>query len=220
MRAQVLHGWDTSRELVGDRHTSDVDLGFRLTPSSLLGFGYDATIGVDNQGVLGQSVGAVLREPWVPPPELTGLQVPSSLRASYRFVAKDVNSRLGDEDAVLFRNRSAGVEEIAGGIYLRLGNYMGFSFLARYDLSDENDDPHFLERSVFFRLLSRCNCWVVDVGVTDRYDTDETAVRVQLTLVGLGAVGDRPGLRNFAGMAGLGGGAADLDAPDIGDLWQ
>jgi hypothetical protein len=220
VRAQVLHGWDASRELVDGRQTSDVDLGIRLTPSSLLGLGYDATVSAGNQEVLGQSVGAVLREPWSPPPDLAGLQVPSSLRASYRFVAADVNSGLSEEDALLFRNRNGGVEEVAGGVYLRLGNYMGMSFLARYDLTDEVDDPHFLERSAIFRLLSRCNCWVLDVGVTDRFDTNETAVRVQFTLVGLGAFGDRPGLRNYVGMAGIGGGADELDAPDVGALWQ
>jgi hypothetical protein len=112
------------------------------------------------------------------------------------------------------------VEEVAGGVYVRLGNYMGISFLARYDLTDEIDDPHFLERSAVFRLLSRCNCWVLDLGVTDRFDTNETAVRVQFTLVGLGSFGGLPGLRNYVGMAGLGGGDDDLDAPDVGDLWR
>jgi LPS-assembly protein len=220
LRAQVLHGWDASRELVDGRHTSDVDLGFRLTPSSLLGLGYDATVSAGDQRVLGQAVGAVLREPWRAPEGLAGLQVPSSLRASYRFVAKDVNDGLREEDALLFRNRSGGVEEVAGGVYVRLGNYMGISFLARYDLTDEIDDPHFLERSAVFRLLSRCNCWVLDLGVTDRFDTNETAVRVQFTLVGLGSFGGLPGLRNYVGMAGLGGGDDDLDAPDVGDLWR
>ena len=64
-----------------------------------------------------------------------------------------------------------------------------------------------------------CNCWVLDVGVTDRFDTDEQLVRVQFTLIGLGAVGGKPSLRNYVGVGDLGA----VDNPveeDLGGPWE
>jgi hypothetical protein len=65
--------------------------------------------------------------------------------------------------------------------------------------------PHFLERDYLLRIMSRCNCWVLDVGLSDRFNPDERLVRVQLTLVGLGSFGSGPPTQNYVGLPGLGG---------------
>jgi lipopolysaccharide assembly outer membrane protein LptD (OstA) len=54
----------------------------------------------------------------------------------------------------------------------------------------------FLEHRWGFRFLSQCRCWIFDVYVTDRVNPDETEVRAQITLVGLGSIG-RPGRRRY-----------------------
>jgi hypothetical protein len=218
LRAEVLHGVDTSRTLTNGRRTSDLDLGLRFTPSASLGLAYRTTLDVETGGVLAQSIGLAVREPTDPTPWALG-QSPSGLRIGYRFVDPDANSGLGLPESRLFRNRNSGLEEVSAAAYLRLGRYMGISLLARYDLADQFEGPHFLERSLVWRLLSRCNCWVLDVGVTDQYDTQEQIVRVQFTLVGLGAVGGRPTLRNYVGVGELG----PVDAPvddNLGGPWE
>jgi hypothetical protein len=214
----VLHGVDTSRELTNGRHTSDLDFGLRFTPTASLGLAYRTTLDVEAGEVLGQWLGVSLREPGDPTRWALG-QSPSGLRVGYRFVDADVNSGLGLPESRLFRNRNSGLEEVSGAAYLRLGRYMGISLLARYDLADEFEGSHFLERSLVWRLLSRCNCWVLDVGVTDRFDTDEQLVRVQFTLVGLGAVGSRPSLRNYVGVGDLTPIDSAVDE-DLGGPWE
>jgi len=218
LRADVLHGVDTARELTNGRNTSDLDLGLRLTPTSGTGLAYRTTIDVDGGNVLGQWLGLAIREPTDSSGWAAG-QAPSGLRVAYRFVDADVNNGLGLPESRFFRNRNSGLEEVSGAAYLRLGRYMGISLLARYDLADEFEGPHFLERSLGWRMLSRCNCWVLDVGVTDRYDTNEKAVRVQFTLVGLGAIGSRPGLRNYVGVGDLTPVGAPVD-DDLGGPWE
>jgi len=218
LRASVLHGVDTSRDLTNGRQTSDLDLALRFTPTASLGLAYRTTLSVDDGSVLGQWLGISLREPTDSTSWAVG-QAPTGLRLGYRFVDADVNSGLGLPESRLFRNRNSGLEEVSGGAYLRLGRYMGIALLARYDLADEFEGPHFLERSLSWRLLSRCNCWVLDVGVTDRYDTNEQAVRVQFTLVGLGAIGRRPTLRNYVGVGAL----TPIDSvvdDDLGGPWE
>jgi hypothetical protein len=49
------------------------------------------------------------------------------------------------------------------------------------------------EAGVGARFISRCNCWMIEVGAEDRADTDETLIRAQLTLSGIGSVGRATG---------------------------
>jgi hypothetical protein len=194
-RFSILHGYDITRTLVNDSHASDVDLSFRLTPVSYGGFGYNATVSFQEHKLIGQSVGAFLREPWEPPAGLENLQQPSMLVAAYRFVTENASRGLAPNSAeeALFRND--GVQELSAGVYLRLGERLGVSYLTRYDFTNtvvpgrERIGPHFLEQLFLIRLLSRCNCWMVDIGVRDRFDTGETSGVVQFTLVGLGSAG-------------------------------
>jgi LPS-assembly protein len=213
LRASILHGWDPSRPIVGDSHASDVDLGIRFTPLHYLGLAYNATVNFEGRGVRGQSAGVVLSEPgWRPPDIARSLQHPTTVTVGYILTEENVNQgiRPGVFDELAFR--TAGVENVFGSVYLRLGNYVGFTFIARYDLNTVPDPegpgeigPHFLERDYLFRLISRCNCWVLDAGLADRTNPDERLFRVQFTLVGLGSFGRGTAPRSFIGLTPLSG---------------
>ena len=91
------------------------------------------------------------------------------------------------------------VNEIDGSFYLRLGDYLGFTFLSRYDLTTDA----FLGRDYLVRVISRCNCWVIQAGVSDKTNPDERLFRVQFTLFGLGSFGRTPVPPGFVGFAPL-----------------
>jgi len=194
-RFSILHGYDITRTLVGDSHSSDVDLALRVTPVRYAGLGYSATVSFQSPELIGQSVGVFVREPWEPPPGLQNLQQPSMLVAAYRFVTENASRGLAPNSAeeALFQND--GVEELSAGVYLRLNNHLGASYLTRYDFTHsvvpgrETIGPHFLEQAFLVRVLSRCNCWMLDVGVRHQFDTGSTTGVVQFTLVGLGGGG-------------------------------
>jgi len=204
-RASVLHGYDLSRDLVGTSHQSDVDFGLRLTPVDYLGFTYNATVSLEQQSLRGLAVGVFGREPgWRPPSLVRNYQGATTVGLSYRFIDENVNQETatpGSRETALLQ--SPGVNELDGSLYIRLGSYLGFTFLSRYDLNTTGTGataigPHFLERDYLFRIISRCNCWVLDAGVSDKFNPDERLFRVQFTLIGLGSVGRIP-TTNYVG---------------------
>lgn len=221
LRASILHGYDISRPLVGRSHASDIDLGLRLTPTDYLGMTGNSTLSAEQSTVRGFSIGTYLREPWWQPPSAIGnYQSPTTAGISYRFVEQSVNQGVGAGTEGSSLLQTAGVSELDGSLYLRLGNYVGFSFLSRFSYNDafvvgpngqlvldKNNQPkitgpHFLERDYLVRLISRCNCWVVEAGVADKFNPDERIFRVQVTLVGLGSFGRGP-VQNYVGFAPL-----------------
>ncbi len=209
VRASILHGYDLSRPLVGDSHASDVDVGIRLTPLDYVGLTYNTTVGIEQREIRGLSTGLFLREPWWTPPSIVrNFQSPTTIGISYRFIQSDVNRGAPAPPIEAPLQNSAGVNELDGSFYLRLGDYLGFTFLSRYDLSTSTVGtstlgPHFLERDYLVRLISRCNCWVLQAGVSDKTNPDERLFRVQFTLFGLGSVGRTPVPPGFVGFAPL-----------------
>jgi len=160
-----------------------------------------------------QTYAMVLKEPHYVPPPKNPFQSPTTVGVSYRFVAQNVNElgiQPGTPEARLFAN--GGLQETDAYVYIRLGDYAGFTFVSRYDLNggelvNENGrlqavGPHFIERDYLFRLISRCNCWAAEFGVSDRFDTQETLYRFQITLLGLGSFGQGAG-GTYVGFAPL-----------------
>jgi hypothetical protein len=222
VRASVLHGYDVSRTLVGNSHESDVDLGLRLSPIDYVSMTYTTTVSPELAALRGFTAGMVLRDAgWTPPSPVRNYQTATTALIGYRFVEDSVNlaGRRTPESAAL---SAAGVNELNGGLYLRLGNYLGLGFFSRFSYNDapvigtngqgvvgpdgklETIGPHFLERDYLVRLISRCNCWMVEAGVADKFNPDERLFRVQVTLVGLGSYGGLP-TRNFIGIAPITG---------------
>src|SRR5206468_1187804 len=209
VRASILHGYDLSRPLVGPSHASDIDVGVRLTPLDYLGLAYNTTVGVEQREIRGLSTGLFVREPWWTPPSIVrNFQSPTTLGISYRFIPCDVNRSAPSPALESPLLNSLGVNELDGSFYLRLGDYLGFTFLSRYELSTSTVGtatlgPHFLERDYLLRLISRCNCWVIQAGVSDKTNPDERLFRVQFTLFGLGSFGRTPVPPGFVGFAPL-----------------
>jgi lipopolysaccharide assembly outer membrane protein LptD (OstA) len=216
MRASVLQGYDFSRKLGGRSHLSDIDAVLRVTPVSWGGITYNTTFDVENGKTLQQAVGLVLREPWwTPPTDRPNFQNPTSIGVQYRFIDSNAGRDFVTGPERRFFTNANDVEEIDGAFYLRITDYLGFAFLARYALAPtvgpNPDDPNltktfgprFLERDYLARFISKCNCWILEAGLSERSDTNDTTFRVQFTLYGLGTFGQGPAQRGLNGLAGL-----------------
>jgi LPS-assembly protein len=222
LRASILQGRDLTRPLVGDSHQSDVDLGLRVSPVDYLAFASNATVGTEQASVRGVTFSLLGRDPWWKPQPgpVASLQSAAGAVLSYRFVEQDVNRNVASAGPEAVALSTAGVNEIDGGLYLPLGSYLGFAFVSRYSFDDADvisskgvvetgpngapllTGPHFLERDYLLRIISRCNCWVLEAGFADKFNPDERLFRVQFTLVGLGSFGQDP-LRNYVALAPL-----------------
>ncbi|MFZ1886385.1 MAG: LPS assembly protein LptD [Candidatus Binataceae bacterium] len=78
--------------------------------------------------------------------------------------------------------------------YLNVSDYMGLYFAPDYDLAASR----LLTDIIGVRLKSACDCWFIDVGFDQTYNPNNTSVTLQVTLGGLGSIGEAPfGLNPF-----------------------
>jgi LPS-assembly protein len=126
-----------------------------------------------------------------------------ALRAEQNIDPKDgtmsswgLSTHVKDDRGDLLRARYTYIDEalshVEGSAELVLTDRLRLGYYGRFD----DREHEFIENRVGLRFQSSCNCWKVDLGVTDRINPDEQQVNLVFTLVGLG---------DFAQKFGLGG---------------
>jgi lipopolysaccharide assembly outer membrane protein LptD (OstA) len=160
----------------GDR-ASDVAAFLRLTPVDFLSFEGRTDFGVTSARPKGAAVGLSLADP-------------RSTRDDFSLAALRGRTRF----SVGYRYVRNAIEEVNGSVLLRLTKRFYAAYEARYD----NLSKRFLENRYGFRVISGCECWVVDVGISDKINPNETEVRVLVSLVGLGQFGKEPFRQSLA----------------------
>lgn len=153
---------------------SGIDLRARITPVGWAGLSSKAVYSlIDNKFVFA-NVGANLFDPR--PIEGEGDLFQPNLRP--------VNSA-----SVYYQfNTNGAVENLNLATTLRLNNYLGVSYLGRFD----GESGRFLEHWGGIRIISGCDCWVVDAALVQRVNPDEQSFRVRVSLIGLGTFGQSP----------------------------
>jgi hypothetical protein len=166
------------------QRASDLALYLRLTPSGYFTFEGRTDFDVGDARAKGAGVGLAVVDPRTPSDDfsLAALRGRSRFSIGYRFVAGNA------------------LEEVNGGVLFRVSKRLYAAYESRYD----NLSKRFLENRYGLRIISGCECWVFDVGITDRINPDEVEVRVLLTLVGLGQVGKAP-FRDSIDFGAIGG---------------
>lgn len=160
---------------------SDVSAYLRLTPSEYLSFEGRTDYSVTGDGAKGVTVGVFLKDPRTPVDDfgLAALRGRTRVGLGYRFVANQA------------------VEEVNGSMLVRLMKQLYGAYESRYD----NRSGRFLEHRYGLRLISDQECWVVDLGVADRVNPDETEVRLLVSLVGLAQFGKEPFRQSLGAIA-------------------
>lgn len=181
-RAWIQQSYEISQPINPGQHFSAVDVGARLTPLSYFGANGRVIYGVQNPTKLSYAtVGVNLFDPRpIAGPDdlfLTQLRPANSISAFYQFTG------------------GGAVENINLAATYRVTNNFALSYLTRYDALDHS----FLENWAGFRVISSCDCWVVDMAFVDRSNPDTTGVRVQVSLVGLGTFGQQQSGGAFGG---------------------
>jgi LPS-assembly protein len=171
-RLSLMQSFDTQREIPAVAakgaadHFSDVDLGLRLQPSSMLSLaaqgGYDTSTADISSATVGFRLQGAGRED-----QSTRLENRNSIGVTYRFITSSL------------------LQQVDSDVQLRLTDTLGFVYADRVDVLNDR----FLENYFGLRLLSQCDCWGLDFAVVDKTNPQEIEVRAQLTLVGLGSTG-------------------------------
>jgi len=160
---------------------SDLSIYLRLTPSEYLSLEGRTDYSVVGEGTKSATVGLFLSDPRQLSDEfgLNALRGRTRFGVGYRFVANQA------------------VEEVNGSVLVRMTKQLYGAYEARYD----NRSGRFLENRYGLRLISDQECWVVDLGISDRVNPDETEVRLLVSLVGLAQFGKEPFRRSLGAIA-------------------
>ncbi len=169
-RVSLLQAYDVSRvvppvtQRLTESHLSDLDIWGTVNPSRSLSFRFAGTLDTQAAEFSSTNVGVFVEDPRQLESAVgKRLATRTSMGVAYRLLANNV------------------LQQIDANFVLRLTDWAGVSYATRYNVPAKR----FLENYVGLRLVSRCDCWSVDLAVSNRPNPNETEARLQVTLVGL-----------------------------------
>ena len=173
-RAWLRQSYEISQPINPGQHLSGVEVGLRVTPVRFFGAQGRLIYAVENPAALSYATAGVnLFDPRpVAGPDdlfLPSLRPANSISVFYQFTG------------------GGAVENLNLTATYRVTDNFALSYLTRFDALDHS----FLENWAGLRVISSCDCWVVDLAFIDRVNPDTTGVRVQVSLVGLGTFGQQ-----------------------------
>lgn len=177
-RFSIMQSYDISREISPQKtgraadHFSDLQIDGRANPSRALSLLFHMDYDAGNSNVSAAHVGIFLEDPrpWHRPYSSAPFNTRSSIGAFYRYQTQNQ------------------LQELDPRVLLRLTDWAAFFYSSRYDIVANR----FLDNYFAIRLLSTCDCWSFDIGVTNKTNPQEVEVRAQLTLVGIGSSSSAP----------------------------
>jgi LPS-assembly protein len=198
-RITVLHAYDTNYQvgLTGGK-IADVQAVATVFPTSVVWAGSQISYNPrSNGGITNANFFINLQPPWNKQ-GASKLYMGKALQGSffqlsYNFVDREAAVAEGTKrNASQFMTARAYTD-----LFDRVGVYAGPS----YDFAA----AQLLQAEYGVRFKSPCDCWAFDVGVVDSFNPNEVQVQVQLTLGGLGSIGQSPFGRNPFQAMGLAG---------------
>ncbi len=164
-----------------ESHASDLSMHLRLTPYPYVSLDGRTDYSVTGGGAKSASVSLFLTDPRNPADDfsLQALRGRTRIGIGYRFVSNQA------------------VEEVNGSMFVRILKQLYGAYESRFDAQS----GRFLEHRYGLRFVSSQECWVVDLGVSDRVNPQETEVRLLISLVGLAQFGKEPFRQSLGAVA-------------------
>lgn len=190
-RFSVIQGYDFEREIApfGDigksSHLTNIDAALRINPSRITSIRAGANYDAVNDRFPAAIVGVQLFEPLPIHDDTPERQrIRNSLSVSYRFINQFI-----DQDVL---------QLLQGSMVVRITDHIGGIYATRYDILENR----FLENFVGMRYISTCDCWSIDLGVSDTSNPNEVQLRAQVSLLGFGSATSFGGTRTRDGLPG------------------
>jgi LPS-assembly protein len=191
----VQQSYDIGHTVANNSDMSDIQALMHLYLTNTATFSSEVDYSPrDHAGVTLANTSVAYQPPW----STAGskLYMGKALQGSFIELVYDYANR---SDTVIQGTNKNAAEFVSAIAYTELFNRMGLYFAPEYDVASNQ----FLSTEYGLRLKSPCDCWAADFGVTDSYNPNETQIQVQITLGGLGSVGQRPFGRNPFQRSGL-----------------
>ncbi|MFI5352592.1 MAG: LPS-assembly protein LptD [Candidatus Binatales bacterium] len=175
----LLQAYDLTHTITSaGSHMSDLDLGATLFPTSIASFGSGVGYNPQSERITGANVNLTLRPPWV----ATQQSLYMGRAATGPFL----------EIAYNFVGGNAASQAFSARVYYELFDRIGVYYAPLYDIAGGK----LLSAEYGLRIKSKCNCWALDFGVSDTTNPNELGYQFELTLGGLGSIGQNPFGRN------------------------
>jgi LPS-assembly protein len=194
----VMESYDLSHVITpGGGNNSDIESILSLYPTTIFSLGSQLDYNPrSNAGITFANAYFNFQPPWseINPNMYMGKALQGSfLQLSYNYVNRQF--------AVIPGTVGNASQFITGRAYTDLFQRLGVYFAPSYDVAASK----LLSAEYGVRLKSPCDCWALDMGLTNSYNPNEVQVQFQLTLGGLGSVGNSPFGRNPFQRTGLAG---------------
>lgn len=185
LQLTLLQAYDVNHAVAkGASRFSDLDIAATALPNnvwSLTGqMGYSAQTG----GLSDASVMVAIQPWWVkntPKLFMGRSEAGSFFELGYDYIAPGPTTIRSGQSAALS-------QFLSGRLYYGLFDRMGFYVAPSYDFVKNK----LISAEYGIRFKSPCDCWAFDVGITKTINPSETQYQFQLTLGGLGSVGQSP----------------------------
>jgi LPS-assembly protein len=199
LEATVMQAYDTTQNVARDEFSlSDIETLVTLFPTEIASLStrvdYDPRT---HPGVSFASLGFNFQPPWTAGQE-PALYLGKALTGSFLSVWYNY---VRPSNAVQFGTSRNASEFITVRTYYDLLDRLGVYVAPNYDVADSR----LLSAQYGVRIKSPSDCWIFDLGITDSFNPNELAFQVQLTLGGLGSIGQTPFGRNPFEVMGLTG---------------
>jgi lipopolysaccharide assembly outer membrane protein LptD (OstA) len=185
----VQQAYDTSHEVAtGGSHISDIEglLNVYATQIATLSSQLDYNPR-SHSGITFANATLAIQPPWSS--KGSPIYLGKALQGSFIEFAYNYASRTATVFPATNKNAA---QLVSGRAYTEVFDRLGVYIAPSYDLASDSN----LSTEYGVRLKSPCDCWAADLGITDSTNPNEVQVQFQLTLGGLGSVGQSPFGRN------------------------
>jgi LPS-assembly protein len=182
---QLLQAYDTSHAIAkGGSRWSDLEGSAIMMPMNLASLGSQLGYDPRDSRITYSSVYFTMQPPGAtnaPSLYMGRALVGSFVQLSYNYIAPGPTALQPGVNSSFF-------EFLTLRAYYDLFDRLGVFFAPSYDIVNSK----LLSAEYGVRIKSPCNCWAVDVGITQSTNPSETAVQFMVTLGGIGSIGQNP----------------------------
>ena len=182
----LMQAYDTDHAIAkGSSQWSDLEGSALILATNWLSMGSQLGYDPRDNRVTYSSIYFTMQPPWKPytPPTLyMGRSLSGSfLQVSYNYIAPGPTAAQPGINSNFF-------EFVTLRAYYDLIDRVGLFVAPSYDIANSKE----LSTQYGVRIKSPCDCWSVDVGISQSINPSETAVQFMVTLGGIGSIGQNP----------------------------
>ncbi len=186
-RLGLALSYDIDKERFGGDSLSDIDVDFRVNPARFLNFGVQMGVDPGAWNVNQAATHFTFRDPRpLPRRELDkDFNKPNQLSVSYRYIRENFLTPLAEDANLDPLALPAPTKDTLGQVGTHALLHVGRRILLFYDFTYDALEGKITSNRGRIKLLSKCGCWSLSLGVNRTTNPSRTSVQFGFDLLGL-----------------------------------